>query len=59
MKLGAKEIILYGADYSYPEGKPYARGTYFFPIFEANANRLNPSIKQFYALPLFERQYYP
>ncbi|MDR2143182.1 MAG: DUF115 domain-containing protein [Treponema sp.] len=38
--LGASEIILYGADFSYPEGKTYARGTYIYPFFEKKQNRL-------------------
>jgi hypothetical protein len=33
---------LYGADFSYPLGRTYARGTYIFPYFEACQNRLNP-----------------
>jgi hypothetical protein len=32
--LGAREIELYGADFSYPEGVTYARGTYIYPFFE-------------------------
>jgi hypothetical protein len=37
--LGAREITLYGADFSYPEGKTYARGTYIYPFFEKNQTR--------------------
>jgi hypothetical protein len=37
--LGAEEITLYGADFSYPEGKTYARGTYIYPFFEKKQNR--------------------
>jgi hypothetical protein len=37
--LGAEEITLYGADFSYPEGKTYARGTYVYPFFENKQNR--------------------
>jgi hypothetical protein len=40
--LGAQEIELYGADFSYPQGRTYARGTYIFPYFEARQNRLEP-----------------
>jgi len=40
--LGAKRITVYGADFSYPLGKPYARGTYFYPLFERQQNRLSP-----------------
>jgi hypothetical protein len=40
--LGATEIELYGADFSYPRGRTYARGTYIFPYFEIRQNRLSP-----------------
>ncbi|MDR2746149.1 MAG: DUF115 domain-containing protein [Treponema sp.] len=40
--LGAAEIELYGADFSYPLGRTYARGTYIFPYFEIRQNRLCP-----------------
>jgi hypothetical protein len=33
---------VYGADFSYPLGMPYARGTYFYPLFERRQNRLSP-----------------
>jgi hypothetical protein len=41
-QLGAKRITVYGADFSYPLGRPYARGTYFYPLFERQQNRLSP-----------------
>jgi len=41
-KLGACRITVYGADFSYPLGKPYARGTYFYSLFERRQNRLSP-----------------
>jgi len=41
-RLGARRITVYGADFSYPLGKPYARGTYFYPLFERQQNRLSP-----------------
>jgi len=41
-QLGACRITVYGADFSYPLGKPYARGTYFYPLFERKQNRLSP-----------------
>jgi hypothetical protein len=41
-QLGARRITVYGADFSYPLGKPYARGTYFSPLFERKQNRLSP-----------------
>ena len=37
--LGAKHISLYGADFSYPYGKPYARGSYVYPYFFKSATR--------------------
>jgi hypothetical protein len=40
--LGAAEIELYGADFSYPLGRSYARGTYIFPYFETLQNRFEP-----------------
>ena len=40
--LGAEKIELYGADFSWPRGKTYARGTYIFPFFEEKQNRLAP-----------------
>jgi hypothetical protein len=40
--LGAAEVELYGADFSYPLGRTYARGTYIFPYFEVLQNRLEP-----------------
>ncbi|MDR0670248.1 MAG: DUF115 domain-containing protein [Treponema sp.] len=40
--LGAAEIELYGADFSYPLGRTYARGTYIFPYFDTSQNRLGP-----------------
>jgi hypothetical protein len=40
--LGAQDIELYGADFSYPLGRTYARGTYLYPYFEYRQNRLSP-----------------
>jgi hypothetical protein len=40
--LGARTVELYGADFSYPQGVTYARGTYIYPLFEKSQNRLNP-----------------
>ena len=40
--MGAGKIHLYGADFSYPFGKSYARGTYIYPYFDLRQNRLNP-----------------
>jgi hypothetical protein len=40
--LGAERIELYGADFSYPGGAAYARGTYIHPYFQRRQNRLTP-----------------
>ncbi len=45
--LGAREIHLLGADYSYPDGKTYARGTYLYPHFGARSRRTSPLESQF------------
>ncbi|HUX13709.1 MAG TPA: 6-hydroxymethylpterin diphosphokinase MptE-like protein [Spirochaetia bacterium] len=45
--LGAREIHLLGADYSYPDGKTYARGTYLYPHFGARSSRVSPLESQF------------
>ena len=37
--LGASQISLFGTDFSYPMGKPYARGSYIYPYFEMSALR--------------------
>ena len=41
--LGATEITVYGADFSYPKGKAYARGTYLYDLFRSSAGRLQPA----------------
>jgi len=41
-QLGAGEIELYGADFSYPEGVSYARGAYIYSLFAKRQNRLSP-----------------
>jgi len=41
-QLGARRITVYGADFSYPLGMPYARGTYFYPLYERKQSRLSP-----------------
>jgi hypothetical protein len=40
--LGARTIELYGADYSYPAGITYARGSYIRGLFENRQTRINP-----------------
>jgi hypothetical protein len=40
--LGAEHIEIFGADFSYPGGRIYARGSYVYPFFERRQNRLSP-----------------
>jgi hypothetical protein len=40
--LGARRIYLYGADYSFPGGKSYARGTYLYPFYDRISTRTAP-----------------
>lgn len=39
--LGAEEIDLFGADYSFPRGKAYSRNTYLINHYEYGADRLS------------------
>ena len=39
--LGAREIYLLGADFSYPFGKPYARDSYIYPYFFSRTRRIS------------------
>jgi hypothetical protein len=48
-RLGAHTITVYGADFSYPDGKPYARGTYLFDLFDSRQTRLSPSESRFFS----------
>jgi hypothetical protein len=41
-QLRARRITVYGADFSYPLGRTYARGTYIYPFFERKQDRLSP-----------------
>lgn len=45
--LGARRIRLYGADFSYPHGKPYARGSYIYPYFQKSSTRTDGLENQF------------
>jgi hypothetical protein len=40
--LGISEVLLHGADFSYPHAKPYARGTYLYDYFQARQQRYAP-----------------
>jgi len=54
-KLGAKEIFLYGIDFSYPNGKSYARGTYLYPYFISKSNRINPGENSFVSFIFYNK----
>lgn len=55
-KLGAKEILLYGVDFSYPQGKSYARGTYLYPYFMSTSNRLETSENSFVSFIFYNKK---
>ena len=40
-RMGASRIFLYGSDFSYPEGKSYARGAYIYPYFASRETRFD------------------
>ena len=46
--LGASKTYLFGADFSYPRGKSYSRGTYMYPYFMSKASRTLPQEHSFY-----------
>src|SRR5208337_3095759 len=47
--LGARAITVFGADFSYPGGKPYSRGTYLYDFFESSQSRIAPSESRFFS----------
>jgi hypothetical protein len=47
--LGARHITLYGADYSYPRGAAYCRGTYLHHYFQARQDRVSPVESRFFS----------
>jgi len=47
--LGAEEIHLFGTDFSFPNGKSYARGTYIYPYFMERAYRTDPLEARFFS----------
>ena len=51
-RLGAREIQLLGVDFSYPEGKSYARGTYLYPYYRSRENRFQPLENSFFSFLL-------
>jgi hypothetical protein len=56
--LGAKNITLFGADFSYIRSQTYARGTYIYPYFYKKQNRLSPAEAQFSAF-LYRNPFIP
>jgi hypothetical protein len=50
--LGAKQISLFGTDFSYPYGKPYSRGSYIFPYFQKQSSRMDGIESQFLSFVL-------
>jgi len=48
-RLGAREVNIAGADYSYPGGKAYARGTYLYPYFLGQSDRMKPLETHFFS----------
>ena len=50
--LGAQQILLFGADFSFPEGKSYTRGTYLYPFFHTNSFRTKPLEHHFFSFLL-------
>jgi hypothetical protein len=59
--LGAKTTTLYGADFSYPFGKTYARGTWLYDFYGNQSNRFRGAETQFadllYRTPLEKKEY--
>jgi hypothetical protein len=57
--LGAESVELYGADFSYPMGITYARGTWLYPFYDHTQTRLAPAEASFsdllYRTPLEKR----
>ncbi|MDR2793203.1 MAG: DUF115 domain-containing protein [Treponema sp.] len=40
---GAETVELFGADFSYPRGVTYARGTWLYPFYDKQQHRLSPT----------------
>ena len=43
IKAGFKEIEIFGADFSFPLNKPYAKGTYLDTLYNKSASKINSS----------------
>jgi len=48
VSLGTREIHLLGADFCYPQGKSYCRGTYIYPLFQRESHRFTPLDHSFF-----------
>lgn len=63
VKAGFKEILILGADFSYPEGKAYAKGTYLDALYNEASSKLKPSetlfSKLLYRTPLIKNEGWP
>ncbi len=53
-RLAGREIVLHGADFSYPEGKLYANETYLYPHFRSSERRTS-SLETMFGRMLLER----
>lgn len=47
--LGARRVTVLGADFCYPQGKAYARGTYLYDYFWSDQGRMSPAEARFFA----------
>ncbi|MBP5603096.1 MAG: motility associated factor glycosyltransferase family protein [Treponema sp.] len=50
LKSGFKNIIVAGADFSYIDGKPYAKGTYLDKLYNSTSTRLQDNLQKFCTL---------
>jgi hypothetical protein len=56
VSLGAREILLAGLDYSYPQAKAYSRGTFLYSVAAGAESRLSPVESWFQAFLLEGRR---
>lgn len=55
IKAGFTQIEVFGADFSYSNGKPYAKGTYLDSIYSKQSSRIQP-VEQFYSKLMFRTE---
>ncbi|MGL1892554.1 MAG: DUF115 domain-containing protein [Spirochaetaceae bacterium] len=53
--LNAKDIHLFGADFSYPLGKSYSRGTYIYDFFNKNCSKVKSLESSFFSFIMQSR----